>query len=631
MTMSKSYLSLIAIFLLFFTACKDEEENSENNSPSSANPFGIVENAHTSGQTVNADFVGRITNKNGDPIPGALVSVGNTTTTTDQRGFYSFDDVSVDDSYALLEVEASGMFHQYRALKPRANETNFVDITMIRKIINGFFATSSGGEIEIPGGAKVIFPAGELVTSSGQTFSGEVLVASTYLDPSDPRLMSYMPGSLAAVDEEGEAVGMITYGMIGVELTAAGSQQPLQLADGREATIEMPLTESHLATAPDEIPLWYFDEAAGIWQEEGSASLVGDKYVGTVSHFSFWNCDINVPAVTLQGNLEIVPSGATLSFVNVKLTREDGSSRTAWVDAGGNFQGLIPTDEILTLEVVNLACGEEITIFEGGQIGPFSEDTDLGTLTIDPEGGGVNFIQFEGNVVDCDGNPLQDIVVDLQFSEGIDQPYLYTDENGDWSVAMLCLTEGVMQIDLIDLSSFTENNDYSLSYNMDLNDAYNTGALAFCEGEVIPSFLTYSDDQSTMEYDQVNFAPVADECSPLTASVLGDALNSFVEGLEIEELTSDSVNFWLCNDQEVTLKGFNSDGNYLVVSNSGTFGSEGWLQVNQYYETDDGNLLEGNILIFDLEVEVYEDESEAVLIDTYNPGQNAVINFQVVY
>ena len=40
------------------------------------------------------------------------------------------------------------------------------------------------------------------------------------------------------------------------------------------------------------MPLWYFDEQKGMWVEEGVATKQGNQYVGTVNHFTDWNCDI---------------------------------------------------------------------------------------------------------------------------------------------------------------------------------------------------------------------------------------------------------------------------------------------------------------------------------------------------
>jgi len=629
--MRKALFPLVLSALLFTTySCKDDQDEKDGG-PSSANPVGMVENPHSSGQTVSADFMGRISDKSGAPLANAMVSIGDFVTTSDANGFYRAENVQVDDQYALIQVESNGMFTQYRALKPSSARTNFEDITMIPRIFNGFFSTSEGGTVTVPGGGKVIFPAGTLVTSSGATYSGEVLVASTYLDPSDPDLSSYMPGSLLAVNEEGEATGMETYGMFGVEIYAANTQEPLQLADGREATLEMNVPSNHLSEAPAEIPLWYFDETAGIWHEEGSATLVGDQYIGTVKHFSFWNCDVNLPLVILEGQVLKSPSGSVMTNVQVKLTRSNGNSGFAYPGAEGYFQGQIPVDETFTLEVVTYSCGEEVMLYEGGQIGPFSEDTDIGVINVDLSQIPLDMIEFEGSVVDCDGTPLEEIVVEFDFSESTAVSYVYTDENGEWSISIPCLTEGELELALLDLEAFTENDDYSIAYNADLSIAYDAGSLVYCDGELIPTLLTYTDAENVLEYDQVEFSPVLEECSPLTATVLGDATNSFVQGLEIQQLDSDTSGFFFCYEEDVVIKGYSPTGEYVVVSSIAPGGVEGWVQVNQFYETADGTLLDAIVYLYGMEAEVYEDETESVLINTYQPEQGSQVSFQIVY
>jgi hypothetical protein len=63
------------------------------------------------------------------------------------------------------------------------------------------------------------------------------------------------------------------------------------VAPGKTATLTIDVPESQTATAPATIPLWFFDEEAGVWQEEGEATRQGDKYIGTVKHFTDWNAD----------------------------------------------------------------------------------------------------------------------------------------------------------------------------------------------------------------------------------------------------------------------------------------------------------------------------------------------------
>jgi hypothetical protein len=46
-----------------------------------------------------------------------------------------------------------------------------------------------------------------------------------------------------------------------------------------------------MATAPESMPLWFFDEQKGLWVEEGVATKQGSSYVGSVKHFTDWNAD----------------------------------------------------------------------------------------------------------------------------------------------------------------------------------------------------------------------------------------------------------------------------------------------------------------------------------------------------
>ena len=43
--------------------------------------------------------------------------------------------------------------------------------------------------------------------------------------------------------------------------------------------------------------LWYFDEDAGLWKEEGSATLSGNVYTANVSHLSYWNEEHHIGGV----------------------------------------------------------------------------------------------------------------------------------------------------------------------------------------------------------------------------------------------------------------------------------------------------------------------------------------------
>ncbi len=90
--------------------------------------------------------------------------------------------------------------------------------------------------------------------------------------------------------------------------------KPLNMAPGQKATIEFLITEEQRPGAPAEMPLWHFDEVAGLWMESGTVRKEGLTYRAEVGHFSWWNCDVPFSAGHIEGN---VPSIATAVLAQV--------------------------------------------------------------------------------------------------------------------------------------------------------------------------------------------------------------------------------------------------------------------------------------------------------------------------
>jgi len=180
-----------------------------------------------------------------------------------------------------------------------------------------------------------------------------------------------------------------------VSVTLTGEQeQKLNLSAGKTATLEFPVSSGLRNVAPQEIALWYLDENSGYWLEEGSAILEDDRYIAQVSHFSFWNCDDGFEAVNLKGRI-LYENGVPMKRTKINLTINSlNLTASDWSDNDGNFGGIIPKDEVLTMEILD-ECNELIELEE---IGPFSSDVDLGEVIFDrPEVG----LKIEGRILNC--------------------------------------------------------------------------------------------------------------------------------------------------------------------------------------------------------------------------------------
>lgn len=490
-----SYFLFSILIIAALPACKDDDSGGSGNNPN--NTPNNLANPHASGTTVQADFFGRITDRDQNPVSSALVQIGGTFAQTDNNGFYSIENASVDSRFGTIRVQAGNYFEQYRNIRPKTGELNLVDIRLIPRTFNGFFQANAGGEVEIEGGGSVVFPANGLVDEDGNAYNGQVIVAATYLDPTDLALATYMPGSIAAVDEEGQAVGMISYGMIGVDILTNGGQS-LQLADGVFAQIEFPVQEEQTAHAPDQIPLWHFDEASGVWREEGSAVREGNMYTGEVSHFSFWNCDIAVESIYLDMSFFDGETGTSLSNLYIRLYRPNGTYSNGYTNVDGEVSGIVPANEVLTVEVYNDDCGTDLLLYSE-DIGPFGNDATLDPIGIDlPDG--YESISFSGTVVDCDGEPISDALLLSESTETGGSQYAVTDENGIFDFSYTCATQGEVEYLFQNLDDLTSSETFTVDYDVLNATTYDQGEVVFCESFALETFLTYEDGQNSFAY-----------------------------------------------------------------------------------------------------------------------------------
>jgi outer membrane biosynthesis protein TonB len=154
------------------------------------------------------------------------------------------------------------------------------------------FNANEGVIIEV-NGATVTIPESSLEKSDGSDYNGTVDISVVYLSPTEsPAMEPLMPGAdLMAIANDGDTVPLISYGMVNVEMSDEDGN-PLQLKDGCEAYLKYPAPKGF--TSHDTIPLWYFNEESGLWVEEGYTTRQGEEYVGSVRHFTWWNCDIKL-------------------------------------------------------------------------------------------------------------------------------------------------------------------------------------------------------------------------------------------------------------------------------------------------------------------------------------------------
>ncbi len=401
LTKKSIYLTIFSLFtaLLFFSCQKTLDFE---NSGGSIQPPDLT-------TKISSTVSGFVTDENDAAVMGASVLVGSATVITDKYGYFEAKNVQVVKEAAVVTVNKPGYFKGIKTYIAAEGKSAFFRIKLIPKTIAGTVNAASGGTVTLPNGLSVKLNAGTIVNAATNAqYNGSVNVAAYWISPTAADLNSIMPGDLRGLDTEGLLKVLQTFGMAAVELTGS-SGELLQIVNGQKATLTFPIPSSISSAAPASISLWSFDEAKGLWKQEGSATKTGSNYVADVSHFSFWNCDI--PANFVQFNCTLKTThGASLPYTLVKITVV-GTNNSSWgyTDSSGYVGGAIPANSNLLLEVfTNWGC---TTPIYSQTFTTTNVNISLGTITVPTAN---NIAILNGTVTNCTSTPVTNGYIILQ-------------------------------------------------------------------------------------------------------------------------------------------------------------------------------------------------------------------------
>ncbi|MBS1664687.1 MAG: carboxypeptidase regulatory-like domain-containing protein [Bacteroidetes bacterium] len=344
-------------------------------------------------QTVTASLMGRVLDESGVPVQGATVSSGGVTRTTDANGVFSFSSIKMSSRFGFVKVSYPGYFTGSRSVITNGGAANYVNIQLIPKVQKGTFAAATGGAVKVQDGDTASFAAASVVNAAtGAVYTGDVKVYATYLDPTGSNLYKIMPGDLRGIGKNGKETALRTFGMLAVELEGSAGEK-LQIASGKKATLTAAIPAALQGSAPETIPMWYFNDSTGRWIEEGTAIRIGNSYVGQVAHFSFWNYDSPVGTVNFKAKVKD-QHGNPVAYTYIQLKSDVYGAAGGYTDSSGFVQGMIPKGGTFTLGVLT-ECG---SLIGGANVGPALSDQDLGTITVNLS---KTDLEITGTVVNC--------------------------------------------------------------------------------------------------------------------------------------------------------------------------------------------------------------------------------------
>ena len=544
------YFSIFLFIILCSVGCRDDEYfPEETNTPIDT---GVI---------VEGNLNGLVVNGSNEPVADALVEVRGASMTTDENGFFRFENISLDNNGSLVTISKEGLFTGYTFAYAQPGEDSYIK-HMLPPVGGAQFPTQSGSTFPLNDGAEVTIPAFSATNTNGAPYNGRVFVKTRYYDPTDPHLVLSMPGDLRGLNESGDAVQLLTYGMMGLEITSE-TGEPLLLKESLPATLRFPIPAGY--TVQDTIPMWHLDEDTGYWIEEGFAVQDGDFMVAEVTHFSFWNCDAPFPVIELQGQLTDL-NGSPLANQAVTIRTDDMMTGTGHTNENGHFRGKVPQGLDLTLSINT--CDDQT---ETENIGSFDVDTNLGAIEISNS----NDISISGQLVDCSGVGVQGyVIIETETSFDI----FATDINGNFDNSIsLCAGTQAPTIKGVSLDCVLSSEEQIFETNFEVN---------FEEIEICNPNGT----QEYLEYSLLGGEPTT--VSSLEVTIV-DGTHVHIFGESDEDSANFIKLFYPMNDPGnvvfFQIQGFNEDGNRHLRTYS--IGNENFTEFRPKIVTKTGDMI----------------------------------------
>jgi hypothetical protein len=469
--------NMLLIFLLsvFFSCQKDI----------SIEDGGTVVTPPDLSTKINSSVSGFVTDENDAAVKGATVQFGTSNITTDKYGYFEARNVQVVKEAAVVTVNKPGYFKGIKTYMAKEGKAAFFRIKLIPKTIVGNVNAASGGTVTLSNGLSIKLPAGGIANATTNTdYTGIVNVAAYWINPGATDLNKIMPGDLRGINTNGALKLLQTFGMAAVELTGAGGEL-LQIASGKKATLTLPIPSSLSASAPASIPLWYFDEANGLWKEEGSAVKTGNTYVGDVSHFSLWCGSLPGPYIQFDCTVKDAAGNPVPDALVIIEYPSVNNSTWGWgyTDASGYLSGAITANAQLALKV--FTYGSCLTIPLYSQIiTTTNSNISLGNLTIASN----NIATITGTLKNCAGQPVTNgcIIVEV----GNEYYYRYSvNINGTFNFNRV-ICPGSTVVDIIGQDNTTLQEGFLNNYTL-VTGNNNIGDLLTC-GNSIQEFINYT-------------------------------------------------------------------------------------------------------------------------------------------
>lgn len=154
----KNSLLFCLLLVLFMSSCHEDSELSESEIIMNFSPEVVLE--------VTGYLAGYVYDDEGRPVVDAVVQIYSGMTTTNEHGVFSFRNARLDKQGTYVRAMKSGFTTGSDMVYPvEGKNVSYIQLFKLRK--EKSFESEVGGETEISGGGKLIFPADAVIKKDG--------------------------------------------------------------------------------------------------------------------------------------------------------------------------------------------------------------------------------------------------------------------------------------------------------------------------------------------------------------------------------------------------------------------------------------------------------------------------------
>ncbi|BDD06168.1 leucine-rich repeat domain-containing protein [Aureibacter tunicatorum] len=445
-----------------------------------------------SSETVKSDLMIFVKDTEGQSLSEATINISDENFTTDINGFILLENIEVNKDFVAVKASKENYVEAIKTVRTSDSGLSTVYLYLKDAPEAKVFTASEGATVEYEE-ITLVFPENAIADQDGNRYEGNVNTSITYYDPTAEDFEETMPGILVGIDEDENIVGLISRGMIKVDLRDDEGNE-LEIFEGEEVEIRMPAGDN----APQTIPLWHLNEKHGLWMETATATLQGDEYVVNVKHFSTYNLDFKIED-SIEPTIIIKDQDGNLiknQEIEVKVNSDQGNaSKNIATDENAEFKLINAPKGDYTFELETI-CGE----IKSASVALDETKTYEVTIDLSSEQSIVN-LNLSGNLKQCEEN-YSNKAFAISFDLNGSKKYLggYTNAEGEFEIQkVLCdMSEGDYPAKVIIIDDEVQ---LSQDFTITISETNKTYDFNLCEGSIGTEIIDELDDNFIIIFD----------------------------------------------------------------------------------------------------------------------------------